>query len=94
MPRILKTRDKSGRTIYISEERWLHILKHPEMSNQVEQIKDTLLRPDKITKADYDPEVRFYYKYYKDRKEYLFISVKYLNGEGFVITGFYTDKIK
>lgn len=94
MPRIFETKDKSGRNIYLTDERWQHILKHSEMSNQLEQIKDTLLYPDKITKIDYDADARFYYRYYKDRKEYLFISVKYLNGEGFIITSFYADKIK
>jgi len=94
MARIFETKDKSGRTIYLTDERWNHILKHQEMSNQTEQIKDALLRPDKITEVDYDPDVRFYYRYYKNRKEYLFVSVKYLNGEGFIITSFYTDKIK
>jgi len=94
MSRIFETKDKSGRTIYLTDDRWKHILKHQEMSNQIEQIKDTLLYADKITKDNYDPDVRFYYRYYKDRKEYLFISVKYLNGEGFIITSFYTDKIK
>ena len=76
MPRIFETKDKSGRIIYMTDERWKHILKHQEMSNQLEQIKDTLLNPDKIAKIDYDIDVRFYYRYYKDRKEYLFISVK------------------
>ena len=94
MPRIFETKDKSGRNIYLTDERWKHILKHPEMANQLEQIKDTLLHPDTITKVEHDPDVGFYYRYYKDRKEYLFISVKYLNGEGYIITSFYTDKIK
>ena len=94
MSRVLDTKDKSGRNIYLSDERWKHILKHPGIDNQLEQIKETLLSPDKITTVSYDPDVRFYYRYYKDRKEYLFISIKYLNGEGFIITSFYTDKIK
>ena len=94
MPRIFEVKDKSGRNIYITDERWKHILKHPEMANQLEQIRDTLLHPDTVTKVEKDSDVRFYFRYYKDRKEYLFISVKYLNGEGFIITSFYTDKIK
>ena len=75
MARIFEAKDKSGRIIYLTDERWKHILKHPEMSNQLEQIKDTLLHPDKVVKIEHDPDVRFYYKYYKERKEYLFISV-------------------
>jgi len=87
-------KDKSGRSIRLTQERWQHIQKHPEMPSQLEQIKDTLLHPDTITDVAYDPDVRFYYRHYKERREYLFISVKYLNGEGFIITSFYTDKIK
>jgi len=94
MDKILETKDKSGRNIYITSERWRHILKHPEMSDKIEEIKETLLSPTKITIAYYDPNVRFYFRYYKERKEYLFISVKYLNGKGYIITSFYTDKIK
>ena len=94
MPRILETKDKTGRNIYLTDERWKHILKHREMANQLEQIKDTLLYPDTIATVEHDQDIRFYYRYYKNRKEYLFISVKYLNGEGFIITSFYTDKIK
>lgn len=94
MTKILETKDKSGRIIYLTNERWKHILKHPEMSDKIEQIKETLLSPTKITTADYDPNIRFYFRYYKERKEYLFISVKYLNGKGYIITSFYTDKIK
>ena len=90
---IFEIEDKSGRKIHLSNERWSHIQKHPDMSGQIEQIKETLTNPDKITEFEYDPDVRFYYRYYKDRKEYLFISVKYLNGEGFIITSFHTDKI-
>ena len=94
MAKIFEVKDKSGRIIYLTGERWNHILKHPEMSNQIEQIKDTLLYPDKVAKIEHDPDIRFYYKYYKERKEYLFISVKYLNGNGYIITSFYTDRIK
>ena len=91
---IFETEDKSGRKIHLSKERWAHIQKHPGMSDQIEQIKETLENPNVINKFEYDPDVRFYYKYYKERKEYLFISVKYLNGKGFIITALYTDKIK
>jgi len=64
------------------------------MSNRMEQIKDALLHPDAINRVEYDAGLRFYYRYDKGRKEYLFVSVKYLNGEGFIITSFYTDRIQ
>lgn len=94
MIRIFEIKDKTDRKIYLSKERWAHIQKHPEIANQIEKIKETLQSPEIILKFEHDPKVYFYYRYYKERREYLFISVKYLNGEGFIITSFYTDKIK
>lgn len=92
---IFEVIDKSGRNIRLSKERWVHIQKHPEMTvGQIERIKETLTKPDKILNFEIDSTVHFYFKYYKDSREYLFISVKYLNGEGFIITSFYTDKIQ
>lgn len=92
--RVFETKDKSGRSIYMTRERWTHVLQHPEMMNQANNIMDALSQPDKVTRVFYDAAVRFYYKFNKERKKYLFVSVKYLNGEGFIITSFYTDKIK
>ncbi len=93
---IFEVKDKSGRLICLSDERWKHVLKHPEMQDKfiIERVKDTLVRPDTITSEEYDLNKRLYYKYYKDQKRYLLVSVKYLNGKGFIISSFYTDKIK
>ena len=94
MFKIFEEVDKSERTIYLTKERWSHIQKHSGMSDKIEEIKQTLKQPDKINEFEYGSGVKFYYKYYKERKDYLFISVKYLNGKGFIITSFFTDKIK
>ena len=97
MIKVFETRDKTNRIIYLSEERWKHIVQqHSIMQNilSVERIKDTLLKPDTVIPDNYDINKKFYFRYYKDKREYLFISVKYLNGEGFIITSFYTDKIR
>ena len=93
MAKVFIVKDKTGREIYLSKERWKHVQKHPRMSGQIEKIKETLMIPLIIQDFEYDSKVKFYFKYYKENKEYLFISVKYLNGKGFVITSFFTDKI-
>jgi len=36
---IFEIYDISGRKIHLSKERWSHIQKHPEMVNQIENIK-------------------------------------------------------
>ncbi|MFH1072173.1 MAG: hypothetical protein V1743_01970 [Nanoarchaeota archaeon] len=68
--------------------------KHTKMSSSFEELKATLRFPDVLQTFEYDPAVHFYYKYYKREQRFLFVSVKYLNGEGFIITAFYTDRIK
>ncbi len=91
---VFEIQDVTGRKIHLSTERWKHIQQHPEMTNKCEEIEETLISPDVITDFKYDEQVHFYYKYDKIRREYLFVSVKYLNGKGFIITSFYVDCIK
>ncbi len=86
--------DKTGRKIHLSEERWSHIrIGHPQIID-LEEIKQTLSKPLKILESDRDESVSGYFFYKKERKRYLKVSVKYLNGEGYVITAHYTAKIQ
>jgi len=46
--------------------------------------------------SEYDSNTLYFYKEFKDMRseeKYLFISVKYLNGDGFIITSFFTNKV-
>ena len=90
-------KDYLKRNIRLTTNRWEHILTRAEMSEQEEKIKETLLIPDKIKKSKHDPEVLLYYKLYDKTpvtKKYLLVAVKVENGEGFILTAFFTDKIK
>ena len=92
---VFKIRDKSGRDIYLSKERWKHIQQEHPRINNLEEIKETITTPLKITPSKYDLEnVRYYYSYNKNIKRYLFVAVKYLNGDGFIITSYYMGKIQ
>ena len=97
MTYIFEITDKSGRKIHLTKQRWGHIRKkHPEVEN-TELIEYTLKNPDKIISNYTDETVNRYYKYFKDRKspkKYLLVSVKYLNGEGHVVTSFFDKNIK
>jgi len=90
--------DKSGRKIHLSSERWSHInLEHPEVAPYFEEIKETLRKPTKITIFSHDKDIRYYYSYIKSRdspEKYLLAIVKYLNGEGFIITSYFVKNIK
>ena len=88
--------DKTGRRIYLSKERYRHVLRHPHMYEHIESIKNIIKNPLMIRYFEEDEKVRYFYGYFKDMnisERYLLVSVKYLNGKGFVITSFFTDKM-
>ena len=65
------------------------------MEKYIEEIKETIKIPDKIINCSYNKA--HYYKFYKNLKRpnnFILIVVKYLNGEGFIITTYQTDKIR
>ncbi|HLD07323.1 MAG TPA: hypothetical protein VJC16_07390 [Candidatus Nanoarchaeia archaeon] len=95
MDTVFEIGDKTGRKIRLTRTQWKHIShEHPTVTN-IEEIKETLQKPIRIKPSAYDPlSVAGYYWFNKDRKRYLCVSVKYLNGEGFVITAFYMRNIR
>ena len=69
---------------------------HSEMNNYLEEIKQCLIRPSKITQHE-KGDLRNYYLYIKHRKhpeKFLKIIVKYLNSKGFIITTHFVKYIK
>lgn len=94
---IFEVIDKTGRKIILKKKGWKHIKKHPNMDeNRLDEIKNIIKNPPIIRYSEDDEEVVYFYKEYKEmspEERYLFISVKYLNGEGFVITSFFTNRI-
>ena len=85
----------SGRKIHLSKERWNHIVtEHPQLSDKIDEIKEVIKNPLTVRRSKYDEEVRFHYRFYKKLSKYLMVSVKYLNGDGFIITAFYTKKLE
>jgi hypothetical protein len=88
--------DKKGRKIHLSKERYSHIMKHPKMNDSLEILKNTIISPSAVRTNENDEDVLYYYKEFKNNdpeERYLLVSVKYLNGEGFIITSFFTNKI-
>lgn len=97
MSRLFEIVDKTGRKIRLTKERWTHITspqsQHPYMIDYLEEIKNTIIKPTLIIPHKFDETKRNYYRYLKNKKLYLLVSVKYLNGEGYIITAFITRKI-
>ena len=93
MNHVFEVIDKTGRKIRLTKEQWEHI-KRDHLLVEEEEIKHTLINPLKIT-----PKSRnkyFYYQYFKSKKlpyRHLKVVVRYLNGNGFVITSHFVKHI-
>mgnify|MGYP001614297181 FL=1 len=96
MTRILEVKDKNNKLVYITKERWMHLCReHPEVAPYLFYFEETLKNPTKF--IDFDNSKKYFYKYFKNRiskEKYLLVLVKYLNGEGFVITAYFKRNIK
>jgi len=89
--------DKFNRKIILTQIRLGHILKRMEMANEMERIKETLLSPDEIRKSLQNDFIWLYYKHYSTTpvtEKYMVVVAKILNKEGYLLTAFYTDRIK
>ncbi|OGI65352.1 hypothetical protein A2647_05325 [Candidatus Nomurabacteria bacterium RIFCSPHIGHO2_01_FULL_40_24b] len=98
MDYIFLTDDNKGRKVMLRKERWTHITEprsqHPYMAGYLEEIKDTIRKPDFIVANKYDENKMNYCKYLKARRLYIVVVVKYLNGEGDVITAFMARNVR
>ncbi|GAH93408.1 unnamed protein product, partial [marine sediment metagenome] len=78
-------------------ERYMHILERQEMKGQLERIKEALVEPDIIKRSINDENVWLYYRLHEDSpvsEKYLLVAVKHRTEDAFVLTAFYTDRIK
>ena len=83
--RVSTFQDTNGKTVYLTDERLLHIVQeHPEVDLQ--DFEFAIRRPTAI--RSFGKNIKYYYKQIKQQKKYLLIIVKYLNGEGFIITAY------
>ncbi len=96
MDHIFELTDKTGRKIHLTKERWNHItMKHPYMSNYLTEIEETIKSSQKIMPHERG-NLFGYYNYYKHRKgklKFLKIVVKFLNGEGFILSAYFVTHI-
>lgn len=90
---IFEVIDKKGRSIRLTKKQWCHICEHPEMVGKLENIRETITLPENIIPSPRDPQVHYFFRYLKQNRNYLLVAIKYLNGDGFVITAFETAKM-
>lgn len=90
-------KDISENDIRLTDERKKHILRRPEMRNQMDKIAETLRNPEFAMESKFDKSVKLFYRLYPKTpvtRKYLLVAVKYLIGDAFIITAFFTDRVK
>jgi molybdopterin synthase catalytic subunit len=89
--------DVWGHEVSLSGERTAHLRQHPEMRGQEEKLAETLLQPDMVIQSRSDESIRLFHRFYKQLaigEKYLCVVVKYAENSAFIITAYFTDKVK
>ncbi len=92
MSNVFTLTDHTGRRVRLTEERWRHInAEHPEIAADIGVLKRALRSPTTVQQRG---DIRYLYRFRKPAQRYLLLVVKYLNGEGYVITAYRTREIQ
>ncbi len=79
-----------GKKIKILNAGWENIVrKHPDLADKFSQLTKTIARAEIIMTSKTDPVVYLYYRKAAGRK-YLCAICKHYDGDGFLITAYYT----
>ena len=91
----VKAYDK--RRIRLTEVQWLHmVFFHPEVESEHEKIREVLENPEVVVEGA-TKDTRICYRFFKSTpvaSKYLAVVVKVLNEEGFIITGYFTERVR
>ncbi len=85
---------KLNKRIRVSQSYWDYIVsvKHPSTNGLVELVKGTLTDPIEVRRSRRDPTVHLYYGKFEGTLLCCAV-VKFLNGDGFIITAYLTRRI-
>lgn len=89
--------DYEGRRIRLSDERYTHILEHPEMTGMPGTIGEVVTHPERVVESIVDRSVRLYYRLYEQTmvgRKYVCVVVKVTKEDAFVLTAYLTDRVK
>jgi hypothetical protein len=87
----------NGKRIRLTESQKRHIaFFHPEALVDENKLKGTINSPDMVTEGG-GPKVRVLYKLYASTpasEKHLAVVVKEFNQEGFIVTSYFTDRVR
>jgi len=97
MASLLQATTPNGRVLKLTNEGWRHICTvHPELEGELEKVNQTMKSPDFIKQGN-RADTFMYYKFFPTTiiyRKYLVLVIKYLNTEGTVLTGYFTERIR
>lgn len=87
----------NGKRIRLTDVQRHHIsFFHPEALAKEDMLISTLARPDIVAEGG-GPNIRIIYKFHENTPvgdKYLAIVLKELNEEGFIVTSYFTDRVR
>jgi hypothetical protein len=83
-----------GKRIRVTKSYWNFIItaKHPMMAGKEALVEDALMNAEEVRRSNKDKEVFIYYK--RTKRYFIAVVCKHLNGSGYIITTYITDRIK
>ena len=91
---LFEVTSKLDKRIRVSRSYWEYIVsvKHPPMRGLEESVKRSLTEPTEVRRSKRDPSVHLFYGNL-DGTLLVCTVVKFLNGEGFIITAYLTRRM-
>jgi len=87
----------NGRILKLTNEGWRHICTvHPELQGELEKVNQVMKLPDFIKQGN-KADTFMFYKFFPRTivsPKHLVLVIKYLNTEGIVLTGYFTESIR
>jgi len=94
---LFEVKSYDGRRIRLTEVQWLHIVFfHPEVEGEQNRIKSVLKKPEVVVEgATSDTKVCYrMFRVTPVSRKYLAVVIKVLDGEGFIMTSYFTERIR
>lgn len=93
MSNYIEVVSKLGRLIRVTKRHWEHVeAKHESVSGLEERVKEALRNPIYVRLSKEDKDVYLYYA--PCGNYYICVVCRHLNGDGFIITAYLTDRVK
>lgn len=94
---IFEVKAYDNKRIRLTDVQQLHMLFfHPEVEGEQEKMRDVLKNPEIVIEGATE-DTRICYEFYPSTpvaSKYLAVVIKVLDGEGFIITSYLTEKVR